>query len=76
MENKKASDTLIFCLGILLIAILIQILGVAKGDSLVFPSVIEILRSFFHLLCIPKTYNLIFTTLFHLFVSLIASSLI
>ena len=76
MENKKASDTLIFCLGIFLIAILIQILGVAKGDSLVFPSVIEILRSFFHLLCIPKTYNLIFTTLFHLFVSLIVSSLI
>lgn len=81
MENKKSgsasfSETVFFCLGIIFIGILIQILGKAKGDSLVFPSVLEILRSFFSLLKSSETYRLILTTLVHLFIALFFSSLI
>ena len=74
MANKK--NTLTFCLGIILIGVLIQLLGRIKGDSLVFPSVLEILKTFFRLLSAGRTYNLIFNTLFHLFVSLAVSTVI
>ena len=76
MEKNKAKDSLVFFLGILLIGCLIQIAGKAKGDSLVFPGVGEILAAFFRLLSTAATYRLIGTSLLHLLVALAASSLI
>ena len=76
-EAKKSfphADAGIFCLGIILIGVMLQVLGKAKGDSLVFPGILEILRAFIKLITQPHTYNLILTTLIHLFVSLIAST--
>lgn len=75
MENK-AKNSFIFCLGIILIGVLIQILGKVKDDSLVFPSIFVILKAFFRLLATPRTYHLIFTTLSHVFVSLIISTVL
>jgi len=75
MENK-AKNTFIFCLGIILIGVLIQILGKVKDDSLVFPGIFVILKAFFRLLARPRTYHLIFTTLSHVFVSLIISTVL
>lgn len=72
--RRNASDALIFCLGVILIGCLIQILGRAKGDSLVFPGVSEILRTFFRLLLSPRTYHLILTSISHLLAALIFSS--
>lgn len=72
----RQSNTLAFCLGIVLIGVLIQILGKVKGNPLVFPSVLEILRSFFRLLADSRTYHLIFTSLIHLFVSLAISTVL
>lgn len=69
----KPKSTLIFCLGIILIGILIQILGKAKGEPLVFPGVLEILRTFFALLRNPRTYSMILTTITHLFAALALS---
>ena len=74
--GNKLKNTVIFCLGLLLVGLVIQFLGMAKGDSLVFPGVLEILRAFFRLLGTARTYHLIFTTLIHLFVSLLFSTVI
>ncbi|WP_407427130.1 ABC transporter permease subunit [Treponema sp.] len=64
-----------FCLGIFVIALLIQILGKAKGNPLVFPDIFEICRAFFRLMITPKTYQCILTTLLHLVTALILSFL-
>ena len=68
-------STFFYLAGIFLIALIVQILSIAKGDSLVFPRVTEILKSFFYLLSKAETFHLIFTTLLHLFISLLISSL-
>ena len=49
-RNKKKTDTLAFCLGILLVGALIQTAGWLKNDRLVFPDVGEILAAFVRLL--------------------------
>ncbi|MBE5796871.1 MAG: hypothetical protein E7327_05760 [Clostridiales bacterium] len=58
MSRSKLSDTLTFCLGILLIAALVQLAGWAKGDDLVFPPVDEILRALGRILTTGSTYRL------------------
>lgn len=73
-STRFCKNTIFYTLGIFLIALLVQFLSLAKGDSLVFPSLFEILKSFINLLSSGKTYHLIFTTLVHLFVSLFISS--
>ena len=47
MSQNKIRDFFTFCLGIVLIGVLVQAAGVLKGDQLVFPGVGEILRIFF-----------------------------
>lgn len=74
--ESKVKNTVTFCLGIVLIGVLIQILSKAKGDSLVFPSVLEILRTFFRLLGTAHTYQFILTTLVHLCIALVFSTVI
>jgi len=76
MVRSKAKDTLSFCLGIVLIAVLLQAAGNFKGDSLVFPGVVEIGKAFLRLLGEGKTYTLIWTTMKHLIVSMAVSTVI
>ena len=75
-QSKKIGDTLAFCLGILLVAGLIQAAGWLKGDRLVFPDVGEILRAFVRMLGEEKTWRQIGVTLLHLAEALAASAVI
>ena len=75
-RNKKRHDTAAFCLGILLVGVLIQTAGWLKGDRLVFPNVGEILAAFVRLLGTGKVWKQIGTTLLHLAEALAASTII
>lgn len=75
VQNKKR-DTLAFCLGLVLLGVLVQLAGAAKGDALVFPGVDEILTAFARLITTGETYRMILTTLGHLVVSMAASTVI
>lgn len=74
--RSKIRDFLTFCLGIVLIGVLIQAAGTLKGDTLVFPGVWEILRAFLRLITSGKTYALIWTTLKHLLLAMGISTVI
>ena len=76
MWQNKLKDTLTFCLGIVLIGVIVQAAGALKGDALVFPGVDEILRAFFRLITAEKTYALIWTTMKHLIASMAVSAVI
>jgi len=75
MERSKR-ETLIFCLGIILLGTLVQAAGMMKGDRIVFPGVFEILKAFFQLLEKGQTYAKIFVTLRHLVVAVLISSVL
>ena len=75
-RNKKKTDTLAFCLGILLVGALIQTAGWLKNDRLVFPDVGEILAAFVRLLGTGKVWRQIGTTLLHLAEALALSTVI
>ena len=74
-RNKTFRDLSAFCLGIVLVGVLIQAAGWLKGDRLVFPDVTEILRAFVRLLGEEKTWRQIGTTLLHLAEALAAAAL-
>ena len=76
MSRSKFKDTLSFCLGIVLIGVVIQAAGTLKGDDLVFPGVDVILRAFLRIMTTGKTYALIWTTMKHLIVSMAVSTVI
>ena len=73
-RNKKQKQWPAFCLGILLIAALIQAAGWLKGDRLVFPGTGDILKAFFRLLGTGRTWQQIGTTLAHLAEALAVSA--
>lgn len=75
-RNKQKKGTLGFCLGILLVGILIQAAGWLKGDRLVFPDVGEILAAFIRLLGTDKVWRQIGNTLLHLTEALLVSAVI
>ena len=75
-RNNKLRDALAFCLGILLVGVLIQAAGSLKGDRLVFPDIGEILRTFVRMLGEEKTWTQIGVTLLHLAEALAASAVI
>ena len=75
MERSK-KESLIFCLGIILLGCLIQAAGMMKGDRIVFPGVFEILKAFFLLLGKGQTYAKIWVTLRHLITAVLISSII
>ena len=75
-RNNKLRDALAFCLGILLVGVLIQAAGWLKGDRLVFPDIGEILRTFVRMLGEEKTWTQIGVTLLHLAEALAASAVI
>ncbi|MBR2528855.1 MAG: ABC transporter permease subunit [Blautia sp.] len=76
MVHSKRTQTIAFCLGIILIGCLIQAAGWMKNDRLVFPSVTEILRALFFLLSQKETYQKIWVTLRHLLQTLAVSTVI
>ena len=76
MSQSKFKDTLSFCLGIVLIGVVIQAAGAIKGDDLVFPGVDVILQAFLRIMTTGKTYALIWTTMKHLIVSMAVSTVI
>ena len=73
-RNNRRNNTLAFCLGILLVGVLIQAAGWLKGDRLVFPGVGEILAAFVRLLGTGKVWKQIGTTLLHLAEALAVST--
>ena len=75
-QNKKGLNTLAFCLGILLVCVLIQAAGWLKGDKLVFPGVGEILQAFVRMLGEERTWKQIGTTLIHLAEALAAAAVV
>ena len=75
-QNKKGLNTLAFCLGILLVGVLIQAAGWLKGDKLVFPGVGEILQAFVRMLGEERTWKQIGTTLVHLAEALAAAAVV
>lgn len=75
MARSKAQQTLVFCLGIILIGCLIQAAGWMKGDRLVFPDVSQILQAFFRLLGQGETWRKIGVTLRHMVQAMALSTL-
>ena len=73
-NGKKRNELLAFCLGILLVGLLIQTAGWLKNDRLVFPGVGEILAAFVRLLGSGKVWRQIGTTLLHLAEALAVST--
>ena len=76
MPNNKRSQTLAFCLGILLVGILVQLAGTLRGDRLIFPGVGQILAVLFRLLGEGSTWQRILVTLLHLAEALAVSTLL
>lgn len=76
MWQNKWKDTIAFCLGIVLIGVVVQAAGDLKGNDLVFPGVDEIMRAFFRLITAEKTYALIWTTVKNLIAAMAASTVI
>ncbi|MBQ6720685.1 MAG: hypothetical protein IJQ88_00865, partial [Clostridia bacterium] len=76
MLKNKRSQTLAFCLGILLVGLLVQLAGSLRGDRLIFPGVGQILAVFFRLLGEAGTWQKILVTLLHLAEALALSVLL
>ncbi len=76
MLKNKRSQTLAFCLGILLVGQLDQQAGSLRGDRLIFPGVGQILAVFFRLLGETGTWQKILVTLLHLAEALALSVLL
>ena len=76
MLKNKRSQTLAFCLGILLVGLLVQLAGSLRGDRLIFPGVGQILAVFFRLLGEAGTWQKILVTLLHLAEALALSALL
>ena len=74
--KNKRSQTLAFCLGIILVGVLVQLAGSLRGDRLVFPGIGQILSVFVRLLGEGSTWQRIGVTLLHLAEALALSSLL
>lgn len=75
-RNNRFAEFLAFCLGVLLIGILIQWAGDLRAKPAVFPGVEEILRAFLRLLKEPQTWLLVRTTMLHLVQSMVLATVI
>ncbi len=74
--HSKIKNVIFYILGVFLILFLIEILSIIKNDQIVFPNVLDIIKSFFNLLGEPNTYKMIFSTLLRLIISLLLALLI
>ncbi len=73
-ERRRSFPAL--ALGLLLVAGLIKLAGIIKGDALVFPGVTDILRAFFDLLRTPATWVRVSVTLWDLLRALLVSAVL
>ncbi|MBQ8557048.1 MAG: ABC transporter permease subunit [Clostridia bacterium] len=76
MVRSKLRDTIAFCLGIVLIGVILQAAGALKGDNLVFPGVDVILSAFGRIITTGKTWQMIFTTMKDLIFSMAVSTVL
>ncbi|MBQ3705626.1 MAG: ABC transporter permease subunit [Clostridia bacterium] len=74
MKANNHQRVLAGCLGLLLLAALVQAASWMKGDTLVFPGVPRILQAFFRLLGEKRTWQQVAVTLKHLAVTLAISA--
>ena len=74
MDRKKTHYGTAFCLGLILIGVLLQTGGMLKGNRVVFPGLPEIGQALFRLLGDPATYRKIGITLLHVTEALVISS--
>ncbi len=74
--NKKLKNTIYYCLGIILVGIILQLLSFAKGNEIFFPNILTILKTFFKSIVTIETYTYIGTTLLELLISISISFII
>ena len=76
MVSNKFRKAAVFCLGVLLVCLLVEAAGRLKGDRLVFPGTGEILRAFVRLMVQAETWRKIGTTLMHLAEAVLLSTVL
>lgn len=76
MQFSRKQSIIAYLLGFVLFILGIQLIGSIKGNELVFPGIVPIIKRFFQLLIQGKTYQLIGTTFLHLAEALVLSSFI
>ena len=74
--HKRIKYAIYYSCGILLVALILQILSLIKNNEIFFPNVLDITKSFFSLLGEANTYLCIGTTLLELLISLAISFVI
>ena len=74
MRPSKARDGLALCLGVVLLCSLVQAVGAAKGDVLIFPGLGEILRALWDMLGDAKTWKMIGVTMRHVVTAMLISA--
>lgn len=68
--NKSLKNTLYYCLGILLIAVILQLLSVSSNKELFLPGINVIIKDLFYLLGKSSTYISLWNTIKNLLLSL------
>ena len=74
MDKKRKHSGIAFCLGLILIGILLQAGGMLRGNRVVFPGLPEIGQALFRLLGTSSTYQKIGITLLHVIEALFISA--
>lgn len=74
--NKRLLNTLYYCAGIILFAIILQLLSIIINKEVFFPGILNILKAFGKLLITSKTYIYIFNTILDLLLALLISFII
>ena len=74
--NKRIKNLILFVVGIIIILLLISLIGLIKNNPIIFPSIIDIFKSFGLLLADGKTYLYIGTTILDFIIVLSVSSII
>ncbi len=74
--SKKIQNLILFVAGILIFLIIISFIGLIKDNTIVFPSVFDIFKTFFELLGKGSTYQYIGITILDFIIALLVSSII
>ena len=74
--SKKIKNLILFVGGIVIILLFITFIGLIKDNSIIFPSIGEITKTFFSLLGKGETYRYIWITILDFFIAIISSSVI
>lgn len=74
--SNKIKNIILYCVGIVIVLLIISLIGLIKDNSIVFPSAFEIIKSFFGLFSQGDTYIFIGNTLLDFIISLLFSIII